>query len=363
LKSFSIFDVLKLPAYRRMQEKTAGLMKLKEFAEKVGLSPTTVSRALGGYPEVRQETRERVMEAARKFGYRPNVNAVRLATGKAGAIGVVMGRSGNGYFFSEFMGGMASRLEGEDTDIVVSVTTDNDLNDELRIFSRLAASGRVDGIIIHSPRPDDERIALLHKLGIPFIIHGRSDSKFEHAWLDIDNHAVTYLSTVHLLERGHRNIAFINGPKGMTFVIDRENGYRDALATMDMAFDPRMVLSAPFSEETAFQFARSLLEKASRPTAFVAGAMMTAQGVYRAASQLGLTIGKDVSVIAHDDVFPYLTPESMLPSLSTTRSPLRMAGERVTDLLLQIIAGRPVDECQELWPVDLVLRQSSGSAN
>lgn len=338
-------------------------MKLKEFAEKVGLSPTTISRALGGYPEVRPETRERVMEAARKFGYRPNANAVRLVTGRAGAIGVVMGRSGGGHFFSEFMGGMASRLEGEDTDIVVSVTTDNDLGEELRIFSRLAESGRVDGIIIHSPRPDDERIALLHKLGVPFIVHGRSSSKLEHAWLDIDNHFVTYLSTTHLLERGHRKIAFINGPNGRTFVIDRENGYRDALATMNVDYDSRMVLAAPFSEETAFQFARSLLEKASRPTAFVAGAMMTAQGVYRAASQLGLTIGKDVSVIAHDDVFPYLTPESMLPSLSTTRSPQRMAGERVTDLLLQIIAGRPVSECQELWPVDLVLRQSSGPAS
>ncbi|MBB4407451.1 transcriptional regulator with XRE-family HTH domain [Agrobacterium tumefaciens] len=62
-------------------------MKLKEFAEKVGLSPTTVSRALGGYPEVREETRQRVMEAALKYGYRPNANAVRLATGRAGAIG------------------------------------------------------------------------------------------------------------------------------------------------------------------------------------------------------------------------------------------------------------------------------------
>lgn len=336
------------------------MMKLKEFAEKVGLSPTTVSRALGGYPEVRQETRDRVAEAARKYGYRPNANAVRLATGRAGAIGVVMGRSGGGHFFSEFMGGMATRLETEDTDMLVSVTTDNDMAQELKIFSRLAESGRVDGIIIHSPRPDDERIELLHKLGLPFIVHGRSKTRLEHAWLDIDNHAVAHLSTVHLLERGHRKIAFINGPHGRTFVIDREKGYRDALALMDIAPDPRLMMSAPFSEETAFQFARSLLEQASRPTAFVAGAMMTAQGVYRAASQLGLVIGRDVSVIAHDDVFPYLTPESMLPSLSTTRSSQRKAGERVTDLLLQIIAGRPVSECQELWPVDLVLRQSSG---
>ncbi len=337
-------------------------MKLKEFAEKVGLSPTTVSRALGGYPEVREETRQRVMDAALKYGYRPNANAVRLATGRVGAIGVVMGRSGGGHFFSEFMGGMATRLEGEETDILVSVTVDNNIEEELAIFSRLASSGRVDGIIVHSPRPEDERIALLNRLGVPFIVHGRSKTAFEHAWLDIDNHDVTYRPTIHFLERGHRRIAMINGPTGRTFVQDREQGFRDALATHGITPDPRLMMSEHFSEDAAFRFARSLLEQTPRPTAFVAGAMMTAQGVYRAATQSGLVIGKDVSVIAHDDVFPYLTPESMMPPLSTTRSPMRMAGMRVTDLLLQIVGGRPVREVQELWPVELILRESVGPA-
>ncbi len=194
---------------------------------------------------------------------------------------------------------------------------------------------------------------------MPFIVHGRSRTKFEHAWLDIDNHAVTCLATTHLLERGHRRIAFINGPRAAPSSSTVRTATGMPLAALRSSSTASGAVSR-FSEETAFQFARSLLEQAARPTAFVAGAMMTAQGVYRAASQLGLVIGKDVSVIAHDDVFPYLTPESMLPSLSTTRSSQRKAGERVTDLLLQIIAGRPVAECQELWPVDLVLRQSSG---
>ncbi len=346
-----------------MQMKTADIMKLKEFAEQVGLSPTTVSRALGGYPEVRQKTRERVMEAARRLGYRPNANAVRLVTGRAGAIGVVMGRSGGGHFFSEFMGGMAARLEGQETDILVSVAIDNNLDEELAIFNRLAASGKVDGIVVHSPRPADERVALLNRLGVPFIVHGRSKTSFPHAWLDIDNRDVTYRPTMHFLERGHRRIALINGPKGRTFVNDREQGFTDALSEYGLSPDPKLMMNEHFSEETAFRFARALLEQPSRPTAFVAGAMMTAQGVYRAATQLGLTIGKDVSVIAHDDVFPYLTPESMLPPLSTTRSSMRMAGMRVTELLLQIISGRPIHECQELWPVELILRQSTGSAS
>ena len=84
-------------------------MKLREFAKQLGLSPTTVSRALSGYPEVSEVTRARVAEEAVRLGYRPNVNAVRLKTGRAGAIGVVMGRAGE-FHFAEFMAGMAERL-------------------------------------------------------------------------------------------------------------------------------------------------------------------------------------------------------------------------------------------------------------
>jgi LacI family transcriptional regulator len=336
-------------------------MKLKEFAEKVGLSPTTISRALGGYPEVREETRQRVLEAAREHGYRPNANAVRLVTGRAGAIGVVMGRSGAGYMFSEFMSGMAERLEREDTDILVSLTVENDIPEELHIYNRLATSGRVDAIIVHSPRPHDERIALLHKLGLPFMVHGRCRTDFEHAWLDIDNHDVGYRPTKLLIEQGHKSIVLINGPSGRTFSQDREQGYRDALTEAGIGINARLMYNGNFTEEAAFQFGRSLLEKPSRPTAFVAGSMMTAQGIYRAASLLGLKIGEDVSVIAHDDVFPFLTPEGMIPPLSTTRSSIRKAGARVSDLLLQVIAGRPPTEVKELWPVELILRESSGA--
>jgi LacI family transcriptional regulator len=337
-------------------------MKLKEFAQELGLSPTTISRALGGYPEVSEATREKVREAANRLGYRPNANAVRLVTGRAGAIGVIMGRNGAGTQFAEFMGGMAERLEREDIDILVSLTAENDLTQELNIYKRLATSGRVDAIIIHSPSPNDERIALLQDLRIPFIVHGRCKTSTNHAWLDIDNHGVTHRATSHLLGLGHRRIALINGPSGKTFSGDREDGYCDALKERGIAVDRRMIFNGVFTDETSFQFTRSLLEQTPRPTAFVAGAMMTALGVYRAIRSLGMSIGRDVSVISHDDVFPFLTPESMMPPLSTTRSSIRMAGARVTDLLLQMIAGRGAEDINELWPIELVLRESTGPA-
>lgn len=333
-------------------------MKLKDFAQQIGLSPTTVSRALSGYPEVNAATRARVMEEAARLGYQPNINAVRLATGRAGAIGVVMTKASD-YQFSEFIGGMADHLSGEDIDILMTPMAEHDARDELQLYRRLAESRRVDAVVIHSPRPKDPRIALLDQLKLPFIVHGRSATDVPHAWLDIDNEGAIGRATEHLLDLGHRRIAMINGSEGLTFTRDRERGYRTALTKRGVAYDRKLVTHDNFTDEIAFRAARSALEQRPRPTAFVAGSMMSALGVYRAARSMNLVVGRDISVIAHDDVFPYLTAENMAPSLSTTRSSIRAAGTRIADLLLQMLGGRPATDIAELWPVELILRESS----
>ncbi|APO71196.1 substrate-binding domain-containing protein [Rhizobium mongolense] len=333
-------------------------MKLKEFAKQVGLSPTTVSRALSGYPEVSETTRARVVAEALRLGYRPDVNAVRLKTGRVGAIGVIMGRSGE-FHFAEFMAGMAERLASEDTDILVIPMADRDLNEEMQTYRRLAESRRVDAIIVHSPKPNDPRIELLDRLKIPFFVHGRSDIAVPHAWLDIDNEGAIRRSTEHLLDLGHRRIAMINGRKGLTYSIHRDIGFRKAFEGRALEQDAQLIAHDTFTDELGFRHARFFLESSNPPTAFVAGSMMTALGVYRAVRSLGLAIGEDVSVIAHDDVFPYLTAENMAPSLSASRSSMRAAGARCADLTLQLLAGRSVSDIHELWPVELNLREST----
>ncbi|PYB72552.1 substrate-binding domain-containing protein [Rhizobium wuzhouense] len=333
-------------------------MKLKEFAQQIGLSPTTVSRALSGYPEVSEATRKRVMEEAAKLGYRPNINAVRLATGRVGAIGVVTSRAGE-YQFAEFMGGISERLSAEDIDILITPMAEQDSRDELQLYRRLAESRRVDAVVITAPRPNDPRIALLNELKLPFIVHGRSATDAPYAWLDIDNEGAICRATQHLLDLGHRRIAMINGREGLTFTQHRDKGYREALAERDVTYDPKLVTHGNFTDEIGFRVARAVLEQGQRPTAFVAGSMMSALGVYRAARSMNLVVGQDISVIAHDDVFPYLTADNMVPSLSTTRSSIRAAGSRIADLLLQMLSGRPATDIAELWPVELILRESS----
>ncbi|RYE74378.1 MAG: transcriptional regulator, partial [Hyphomicrobiales bacterium] len=203
---------------------------------------------------------------------------------------------------------------------------------------------------------------LLCTLGLPFVLHGRTESPGPIAWLDIDNHAVCERSTLHLLDAGHRRVALINGPRGFTFSAHREAGYRAALAARGIAPDPGLMAEGLFSDEIGFRLAQAMLAGAPRPTAFVAGSMMTALGVFRAIRAAGLELGRDVSMIAHDDVFPYLSAETMVPAMSTTRSSIRSAGGRIAELALEMLGGKPPDAIHELWPIDLVLRASTGPA-
>jgi LacI family transcriptional regulator len=334
-------------------------MRLKDLAEHLGLSQTTVSRALNGYPEVNEATRLRVAETAERLGYRPNASALRLATGRSGTVGLVLrGAQELGPHMSEFLAGLGSKLGEQEVDILVTIV--ESYSDEIAAYRRAASSQKVDAVILHSPTLNDERAALLSELKIPFVLHGRTNINGPVAWLDIDNTGAMERATGHLLDLGHRRIALLNGGKGRTFAEHREIGYLAALSSRGVPFDPGLMANSIFTDEAAFRLAQSMLENSLAPTAFLAGSMMTALGVFRAIRQAGLVMGRDVSVIAHDDVFPYLNADNMFPTMSTTRSSIRQAGMRVAELTLQVLAGKPAEQIAELWPVELVLRESSG---
>ena len=129
-----------------------------------------------------------------------------------------------------------------------------------------------------------------------------------------------------------------------------------------MQVNPGFMVNTLFTDELGFRVAQQMLERHPSPTAFVAGSMMTALGIFRAIRSAGLVLGKDISMIAHDDVFPYLNADNMVPSMSTTRSSIRAAGTRVAELLTQMLAGKKPSDIHELWSVDLVLRESTGPA-
>lgn len=336
-------------------------MNLKQLSGMLELSQTTVSRALNGYPEVNEETRRRVMDAAKRHGYRPNPSARRLATGKAGMIGYVMPTGALvdiDPHFVEFLSGLGDYARGHGLDLVLSPT---DADDEETTYRRIVANKQVDAVYVSSPRPNDRRVRLLAQLGMPYMVHGRSEGLgFDYPHMDIDNEGAFYEAGRLLAQLGHRRVGLINGETTQTFAIFRERGLKRALAGAGLALDSRDVRSSAMTEENGYRSTRLLMERADRPTALVCSSLIMAIGVLRALTELNLTVPGDVSLIAHDDVFPWLKPENFAVPLSTTRSSIRAAGARVAERLTNRLSGAETDARGEIWPVDLVVRGSIG---
>lgn len=336
-------------------------MNLKEFAKHLNLSPTTVSRALNGYPEVAEETRRRVDEEARRFGYRPNPHARRLATGRAHAIGHVFPNDRSFVIdplFSDFVSGAADVYANQGFEVMLHV---GGTEDDLSVYRRYAQGGAVDGVVISAPRLDDPRMAALKAMKLPFIVHGRfGNSEEGYAWMDIDNQGAFYKATKLLTDLGHQRIGLINGFEHMTFAHHRKLGYELALAERGLAIDPQIITSGHMTEENGYRQAKRLLQISERPTALILGNMLMVSGAMRAIYEMGLQIGRDISVIAHDDGLPFLNAAGLVPSLTTTSSSIRAAGNRVAEMLLAQISNPEGDIVQELWKVDLIVRGSTG---
>ncbi|WP_289041583.1 substrate-binding domain-containing protein [uncultured Aliiroseovarius sp.] len=338
-------------------------MTLKELSELLGLSPTTVSRALNGYPEVSEATRKRVTAAAREYGYAPNTRARSLATGRAMAIGHVIPISAKHEMvnpvFADFIAGAGEVYSRNGYDMLLSVVPDEDEVDAYRGF---ATKGNVDGIILHAPTLNDPRIELLNTLGLPFVVHGRSSNTHApYAWVDVNNTRAFQRATEFLLDLGHRRIALVNGLEHMDFAIRRRAGYEAALAARGVPSDRALMFSGEMTETQGHDSARVLLAGPTPPSAFLVSSMITAIGVRRGIEETGLQLGRDISLITHDDELSYFRNGADIPVYTSTRSSVRDAGRRAAGMLIDIIERRDTPR-EILLEADLTLGQSTGPA-
>jgi len=333
-------------------------VNLKELSQILNLSQTTVSRALNGYPEVNEATRQRVMDAARQHGYQPNAAARRLATGKANAIGCVVPAEGMTPQFMEFLAGVNEQAGQTGLDIVLAATGDAS---EETAYRRLASHGQVDGVFLFSPHRNDPRIDLLGELDLPFIVYGGQQDEGAHfAHLAINGEDAFRNAARLLLQLGHKRIALLNGPKQAADSLHRENGVRAAMKSSNADLNRNMTLNGDLTEHFGYEAARRLLESDAPPSGMLCASLFAAMGAQRAAAERGLEIGTHISLIAQDDGFTYLNPETFTVPLTTIRAPLRKAGRRIAERLSARVKGIEKDAKGEVWPAELVLRASVG---
>ncbi len=339
-------------------------MNLRELSELLGLSQTTVSRALNGYPEVAEDTRRRVAEAAAAHNYQPNNRARSLATGRSMTIGHVIPVSKKhemvNPIFTDFIAGAGEAYSEAGYDLMLTLVDDGK---EDEVYRDLTNRGTVDGVIVHGPRVDDRRIALLDALSLPFVVHGRaSGANRAYSWVDVDNRRAFFRATSFLLDLGHRNIGLINGIETMDFAVRRRDGYMTALKDRGLSPVTALISHGEMTERHGYTSARAMLASHPRPTAFVVSSMISAIGVRRAIQEVGLTVGREVSVVIYDDDLSYFRNEGDVPVFTAVRSSVREAGRQAAGVLLDLIAGTDDGPRQILLEADLTVGESTGPA-
>lgn len=345
-------------------------VNLRTLSARLGLSETTVSRGLNGYKDVSEKTRKRIIAAAEEWNYSPNVRAKSLATGRSMVIGHVIPQANEhemiNPIFGDFVAG-ASAVYSVNGYSLLLIRVVND--DEDAIYRRLKNTGAVDGVVLQGPTINDERIHWLNEIGLPFIVHGRaSNIDAPYQWLDVNNRRAFQRATQFLIDLGHSKIALLNGLEHMDFAMRRRNGFLTAFADSDLDVDEGLMFSAEMTEDFGYRETSKLLSSENKPTAIMTSSYITALGTRRAIEEKGLVMGKDISVITHDDEISYLPNGKDTPIFTCTRSSVSEAGKLLANMLIEQINNPTQDQPQEptqepankMLEAELVIGQSTG---
>ena len=322
-------------------------INLKELSTRLGLSPTTVSRALAGYRDVSPATRERVRAAAREFGYQPNRAARQVAMGRADAIGIIYSPAseflGNPSF-RETLEGLSHYLEQTETDLLLAAAP---RQNELRVYERMVSGRRVDALVVAHTLRLDPRIDYLMSARFPFVAYGRTTLPDDYPWLDFDNQSGSRLAVEHLLALGHRRIAYVHAPLELNFAWERHEGYLQTMREAGIEPRPEWIAGGSVSRRTGHAAAKALLALRPRPTAVIVDNNAGGIGLIRALLDAGIKIGREMSVVVNegiqeDSLFAPLTVASVLQP-----TPYR-SGQSLGEMVLGLLGRQPLPERQVL---------------
>lgn len=332
---------------------------LKDIAKITGLSATTVSRALRGFDDVTPKTRKRVQEVARNLNYRPNHSARKLVSGRSGIVGLVLDKAPAAFesaHFFEITHALSAAMAERDLDLMLHISTDPD---PLQTYDRLIAQGMMDGFVLLFPGIDDPRMEFLKGRGVPFVVHGKTVEAPDYPFFDVDTTDLTRRAVEHLVGYGHRRIALLSGEVHWRVSRERVQAFTDALGRADLAVAPELIQYGDTSRAFGHDAARDLLGATpDRPTAFVCCNSLVAAGVMKAVAEAGLSVPRDISIVAHDDLLPGVDTARLEPPLTVTREAVRDAGKPLAELLLRRLNGESESDLQVLNTAQWIERGS-----
>ena len=330
---------------------------MKDIARDLGISIGTVSKVLRDHPDISPETRERVRRRMRALNYRPNLAARALVTGRTHTIGLVVPDLVHP-FFGEVAGGLSRLLRKKGYGLIIS-SSDGDAGIESRAIDQLLAR-RVDALILASSERDSEHFRGIQKQKTPLVAIDRRPDGGDVNFVGVDDEEVGRMATGHLIEMGCRRIAHIGGP-GVSTALGRFRGYRQALESHRLAFDPLLVISREHSGEagdaTGYEAMNQLLAARRAPDGVFCYNDPTAMGAMQAAIEKGIRIPRGLALIGSGNV---RYAKFLRVPLSSIDQQSAEIGSRAGKLALKLIESKtPPRPRTILLTPRLIVRESS----
>ncbi|MCM3716109.1 LacI family transcriptional regulator [Alkalihalobacillus oceani] len=303
----------------------------KDVAKKAGVSQATVSRVINNYPHMKQSTREKVLKAIQELGFTPDQIARSLNMRKTSSIGLIVGDISNP-FFAETAKVIISQARKSGFDVILTDTEHESVNLEKSIESLVGK--RVEGIIIGSVDLYDSKTRQFAETGFPVVFYNTNIHEDIGNYVVLNNKKGAKVGVKHLVELGHRKIAYISGTLKYSNLSGRLEGFKEALKEYDLPFDKHLIKEFDVSSNGISTFLKAQMEQPNPPTAFFAASDQIAFTVMEAARELGLQIPDDISVIGFDNINISANPFINLTTISQQHR--RMASIALENLLTLI---------------------------
>jgi len=328
---------------------------IRDVAKRAGVAPITVSRCINNSGYCSPETRTRVEAAIAELGFVPNRLASGLRSKRSNTLALVLTDITNPFFTTVARGVEDAASQAGYT--VIFCNTDESVSKE-QMYVHMLLEKRVDGILLVPAQSTIDSVTLIQKHDTPLVVLDRRVPDTKTDVVRGDSEGGAYELTRLLLSLGHRDIAILNGPRGVSTAEDRLNGYRRALSEAGIASNPEREYYGSFTQESGYELARKALIDVPGPTALFASNNFIGFGVLKALQELGLRVPDDIAVVSFDDLPPALV---IFPFLTVAAQPAYEMGKKAVEVLLNKLGSGPAEQCQEVvLPVEIVVRQSSG---
>lgn len=323
-----------------------------EVSKLAGVSLATVSRVMNNNANVSDNTREKVTTAMNKLGYRPNSIAQSLASNCSNSVGLLVSKL-DGPFYGPMMSGIENIFRSHGKHAIIAAGHSDAEREQQGI--EFLISRNCDGLILHVEAVSDEYLIALSKGKIPFLLLNRYVPEISDRCIILDNIYGGYIACKHVLEQGHKDIAYISGPLWKKDAQDRLSGHKQALAEFEQELNCELLYQGDYTESSGYEGFKQLHNDNKTFSALICANDEMATGAMVSAREQGIALPEQLSIMGFDNIF---FTRHVYPPLTTINYPINDMGTMAANWMLNELYQKNTLPLQTLFKPELVIRNS-----